>query len=133
MTPEPVVALSGDDTVAAPRIAARGASFVIHEWRGSGPAALHVHHRDDEAWHVLEGRLRFRFAGEEVNAPAGSTVFVPAGVAHTFAAVDDSTRYLIVLTPVLDHLIAELQRIPDRAAHAAVYLKHASELLEPAS
>lgn len=133
MTPEPVVALSGDDAVPAPRIAVRGASFAIHEWRGSGPAALHVHHSDDEAWHVLAGGLRFRFAGGEVEAPAGSTVFVPAGVAHTFAAVDDRTRYLIVLTPALDDLIAELQRTPDRTAHAAVYLKHASELLEPAS
>jgi len=26
-----------------------GKSFEIHEWRGSGPANLHVHHADDEA------------------------------------------------------------------------------------
>jgi hypothetical protein len=33
---------------------------------------------------VIAGALRFRFAGEEVIAGAGSTVLVPAGVAHTF-------------------------------------------------
>jgi mannose-6-phosphate isomerase-like protein (cupin superfamily) len=38
---------------------ASGKSFSIHEWRGSGPATLHVHHSDDEAWHVLEGQLTF--------------------------------------------------------------------------
>src|SRR3712207_7826677 len=39
---------------------------------------------DDEAWHVLEGSLRFKFADGEVDAGAGTTVFVPAGVPHTY-------------------------------------------------
>jgi mannose-6-phosphate isomerase-like protein (cupin superfamily) len=109
---------------------ATGRSFSLHEWRGSGPALLHVHHDDDEAWHVLEGTLRFRFGGDDriVEATSGATVFVPAGVAHTYDAID--ARYLIVLTPRLAALIGELQRTPDRAAHAEVYRRHASELLE---
>jgi mannose-6-phosphate isomerase-like protein (cupin superfamily) len=67
---------------------------------------LHVHHEDDEAWHVLEGRLRFRFADRVVEATAGATVFVPAGVAHTYEAID--ARYLIILTLRLAALIDEL-------------------------
>ena len=120
--PEPIVATPSE------RFAAAGASFVIREWRGSGPAALHVHHADDEAWHVLEGSLHFRFADRELDVPAGESVFVPAGVAHTYQAQD--ARYLIVLTPRLDALIRELQATPDRAAHAAVYRKYDSTLLE---
>jgi hypothetical protein len=50
-----------------------------------------------------------------VVAEAGSTVFVPAGVAHTNEAMEGS-RYLIILTPRLGALIAELQETPDRAA-----------------
>lgn len=42
-------------------------------------APLHVHHVDDEAWHVGSGALRFRFEDEEVIARAGATVLVPAG------------------------------------------------------
>lgn len=110
------------------RFAATGASFVIKEWRGSGPATLHVHHADDEAWHVLEGSLHFRFADRELEVPAGGSVFVPAGVPHTYQARD--ARYLIVLTPRLDALIAELQATPDRAAHPGVYRKYDSTLLE---
>jgi quercetin dioxygenase-like cupin family protein len=101
---------------------------VIREWRGSGPAALHVHHRDDEAWHVLEGILYFRFGDRELHAPAGSTVFVPAGVAHTYQALD--ARYLLVMTPRLAALIAELQAVPDLSSHAAIYQKYESTLLE---
>jgi mannose-6-phosphate isomerase-like protein (cupin superfamily) len=123
----PIVVFSGQTDPPA-RMSATGRSFSVHEWRGSGPALLHVHHDDDEAWHVLEGRLRFRFGDQVVEATAGATVFVPAGVAHTYEAID--ARYLIILTPRLAALIDELQRTPDRAAQADVYRKHASELLE---
>jgi uncharacterized cupin superfamily protein len=117
---EPIVTSRG--------IQAVGRSFSIKEWRGSGPALLHVHHEDDEAWHVLEGTLRFRFADRTVDVSAGSTVFVPAGVAHTYEALD--ARYLVILTPRLDALIAALQRNRDPAAQADIYRQHASELLE---
>ena len=36
-----------------------GTTLVVHEWTKSGPSWLHVHRSDDEAWHVLEGALRF--------------------------------------------------------------------------
>jgi mannose-6-phosphate isomerase-like protein (cupin superfamily) len=110
------------------RFAATGQSFSLHEWRGSGPATLHVHHADDEAWFVIEGTLRFRFLDETIDVGAGGTVFVPAGVVHTFEAI--GARYLIVLTPRVAALIEELQKTPDRSAHAAVYRKYASELID---
>lgn len=110
------------------RFSATGASFCVQEWRGSGPPTLHVHHGDDEAWHVLEGSLHFRFADREIDVGAGGSVFVPAGVAHTYTATD--ARYLIVLTPRIAALIAELQQTRDRSAHPAVYRKYDSTLLE---
>ena len=104
----PIVAGPG-----APAIAAVGASLVVREWTESGPSYLHVHQSDDEAWHVLEGALRFRFADGEVDAPAGTTVFVPAGVAHTYRIAAERSRYLIFLTPRLDRLIARLHCLSD--------------------
>src|SRR5438105_13253925 len=125
----PIISLPSDaGAEPAPRLSAVGASFSIQEWRGSGPAQLHVHHADDEAWHVLDGVLHFRFEDHEVDVRAGGTVFVPAGVPHTYQALD--ARYLIVLTPRLAELIRELQQTPDRTTHAAVYRKHESTLLE---
>ena len=110
-------------------IAADGPTFCVHEWRGSGPPQLHVHHQDDEAWHVLEGELEFRFGdGTRELAGVGSSVFVPAGVPHTYVA-DGDARYLIVLTPRLRALIDELHVVPS-SDHAAVYRRYASELLE---
>jgi hypothetical protein len=125
--PEPIIAIPSADG-ARPQVKADGQSFVIREWRGSGPGALHVHHLDDEAWHVLEGSLHFRFGDHELDAPAGSTIFVPAGVPHTYQAHD--ARYLVIMPPRLVALIAELQAARDHATHAAIYRKYESTLLE---
>jgi mannose-6-phosphate isomerase-like protein (cupin superfamily) len=125
---QPIIARA-DRANGLPPLAADGHSFVIHEWSGSGPDLLHVHHSDDEAWHVLEGTLTFRFADRQVEAPAGTTVFVPAGVAHTYYEAHGSTRYLIVMTPRLYALIMKLHAAP-RERHPAVMREFDSELLE---
>src|SRR6185312_11377715 len=104
--------------------------FEIHEWRGSGPAKLHVHHSDDEGWHVLAGELTFRYLDRTEVARAGTTVFVPAGVAHTYSTSADA-RYLIVLTPRLRLLIAALQSDHDPSHQQEIYRRFDSELLEP--
>jgi mannose-6-phosphate isomerase-like protein (cupin superfamily) len=126
---EPIIALPATSgTEPSERFAATGISFSLQEWRGSGPATLHVHHADDEAWIVLEGSLHFRFADHEIDVGAGGSVFVPAGVPHTYTAT--AARYLIVLTPRLAALIADLQQARDRSAHSAIYHKYQSTLLE---
>jgi hypothetical protein len=108
--PRPIVAPPGGAPVAA-----AGATLVVREWSDPGPSYLHIHRSDDEAWHVLEGVLRFRFADHEAEAPAGTTVFVPAGTPHTYSVVSPG-RYLIVLTPRLDRLIARLRALEARFA-----------------
>src|SRR5579859_2743968 len=108
---------------------AAGASFEIHEWRGSGPATFHVHHSDDEAWHVLDGELSFRYADRIETAGAGTTVFVPAGVAHTYTA-GVGARYLIILTPRLSALIKALQADRDLSHRDEIYRQFDSEALE---
>ncbi len=60
---------------------------------------------------MLEGSLRFNFPDREVDAPAGTTVFVPAGSPHTYRVAEPG-RYLIFLTPRLDRLIAKLRTCP---------------------
>jgi uncharacterized cupin superfamily protein len=120
---EPIISEAGAQA------SADGRSFCLRDWRGSGPAALHVHYEDDEAWHVLEGTLRFRFDDGFVEAGVGTTVFVPAGVPHTYDALE-AARYLLILTPRLRDLIAELQNNRDPSAQAEIYRRYGSEVLE---
>jgi mannose-6-phosphate isomerase-like protein (cupin superfamily) len=122
----PVVAQSGVP------IAAVGRSLVIYEWTGSGPSYMHVHHADDEAWHVLEGMLRFEFLDGHVDAPAGATVFVPAGVAHTYHEILPS-RYLIILTPRLAQLIAELHALDDTSRLVETLARYETTIVTPSA
>jgi mannose-6-phosphate isomerase-like protein (cupin superfamily) len=110
-------------------ILAAGTSLVVREWTDSGPSYMHIHRSDDEAWHVLEGSLRFSFPDREVDAPAGTTVFVPAGSPHTYRVTEPS-HYLIFLTPRLDSLIARLRSLPDRSDVRATLAEFDTVMLE---
>src|SRR5690242_17128520 len=111
--PEPVIVADRATRPSSQHaIAAIGQSFDLYEWSGSGPGYLHVHYADDEAWHILEGTLTFRFSDRQIEASAGTSVFVPAGVAHDYFEATGPTRYLIILTPRLRELIAALQAAP---------------------
>jgi hypothetical protein len=126
--PEPTIIRGFRERGGSDPTSATGASFEVHEWQGSGPPYMHVHHSDDEAWYVLEGTLTFKFTDREVDAPAGSTVFVPAGVAHTYFEKDGPARYLITLTPRLSALISALHAAPF-ATHAEVSRQFHSEIV----
>lgn len=62
--------------------------------RGSG-SPLHVHHAEDEWFYVLEGELTVWVAGRTIVAPAGSFVFGPRDVPHTFVVSSDEARFLL--------------------------------------
>ncbi len=66
---------------------------------GGGPP-VHVHEREDELFHVLEGELEAFSSGTWTRVPAGGTVFLPRGIPHTFRnASARPCRFLVVLTP----------------------------------
>jgi len=116
-------------------------AFVIAEWRDPGgppgPPRLiappHLHRSDDEAWYVLEGTLRVRVRKEEVEARAGSAVFVPRGTPHTYwNPGPEPVRYLLVMTANIYRLIQEIHTMQERSPTAlrAVFAKYHSELLD---
>ena len=111
--------------------------FVIVEWAADGgdprpQAPLHVHHEDDEAWYVLEGRLAFTLGDETVEAAAGDAVCAGRGVPHTFwNPAAEPARYLLVMTPRIDALIKAIHASDDRSPETmrALFEAHASALV----
>jgi quercetin dioxygenase-like cupin family protein len=65
---------------------------------GSG-SPLHVHHREDEWFYVVEGELTFWVGGQVINAPAGSFIYGPRDIPHTFTVSSDTARFLLVTEP----------------------------------
>jgi quercetin dioxygenase-like cupin family protein len=66
--------------------------------RGSG-SPLHVHDNEDEWFYVLDGELTIWVEGKTVVASAGSFVFGPRGVPHTFVVSSEQARFLLVTEP----------------------------------
>ena len=115
-------------------------SFVVAEWRDTGAppgpprwiAPIHLHHNDDEAWYVLEGRLCVKRGDETIEAGAGSAVLVPRGTPHTYWNPDPGLlRYLLVMTPRIYQLIQAIHATTDRSPDAmrALFRRFDSELV----
>ena len=62
-------------------------------------APLHVHHRDDESFWVLEGDVAFDVGGAMIEAHAGDYVFGPRGIPHRYTVGSEGCRMLFILTP----------------------------------
>lgn len=107
---------------------------------------LHVHRREDEGFHVLEGELTLHIGGEVVRCPAGSCGWAPRDVPHIYVVTSDRpARWLAMTTPAgFEDFVAEVSRAapaatlppppeepPDIAAVAAIAAAHGVELLGP--
>lgn len=112
--------------------------------RGAG-SPLHVHRREDEWFYVIEGELTFWVAGETIEAPAGSFVYGPRNIPHTFVVSSEQARFLLGVEPAgFGGFIRELGeparelRIPppateppDVARMAALAAEYGVEILGP--
>jgi quercetin dioxygenase-like cupin family protein len=66
---------------------------------GGGPPP-HIHHREDEAFFVLEGEVTFTLNGKRVVAKAGAFIQGRRGVPHAFKNEGSvPARMLILVTP----------------------------------
>lgn len=67
--------------------------FVSTILPGGGPPP-HVHYLQGEAHYVLEGTFSFLSGDEWIEAPAGSFIWIPRGVRHTFRNTGSETGRL---------------------------------------
>jgi mannose-6-phosphate isomerase-like protein (cupin superfamily) len=70
---------------------------------------LHIHHREDEAWYILDGKMTFYVGDEILEATAGCFAFAPRGIPHTFTVDSEPTRVLVLASPAgFEHFALEL-------------------------
>ena len=112
--------------------------------RGGG-SPLHVHHNEDEWFYVIDGELTFWVGGEVIVAPAGSFVFGPRDVPHTFTVSSEQAEFLLVVEPGgFENFVRELSEPatelvipppvtepPDMGAMVAKAAEYGIEILGP--
>jgi len=98
---------------------------------------LHTHHDAAEAFYVLEGEYTIFVDGREFVSPAGSFIFIPAGVPHGFRVGRTAGRKLNLYTPAamvgyFDELSdASRKGIVEPGELSDIATRHAMEVLGP--
>ncbi len=110
-------------------------------------APPHIHHRETEAYYVLDGEVEFLKGERTVRAGVGEFVYVPRGVVHAFTnAGQEPASFLGIVTPggLHEKLLSSLgepakaetlpappEGPPDVKRFAAIMRKYDTELLPP--
>jgi quercetin dioxygenase-like cupin family protein len=96
---------------------------------GEGPP-LHVHSNMDEVWYPLDGTFRFQDEQEVRDAPAGTFIFIPRGVAHTWQNVGAAPgRLLVIAAPAgLETFFERFAELPDDLSAAEAFRTLGSEV-----
>ena len=66
--------------------------------RGDMPP-LHVHHRDDETFYVLEGDVELFVGDRKIALTRGQAALAPRGVQHVYRVASEQARWLVVASP----------------------------------
>ncbi len=78
-----------------------GGTFSLSEISGAqgNMPPLHVHHRDDETFYVIEGDVTVFFGDREVSVSAGQAILAPREVPHSYRVDSDLARWLVINSP----------------------------------
>jgi quercetin dioxygenase-like cupin family protein len=106
-------------------------------------APLHVHHREDEGFWILEGEVTLYVGDERIEASAGDFAWGPRDIPHRYTVGPSGCRMLFICTPGgFEGLVREMSvsaetrtlppasdEEPDMEMVATVAQKYGAELL----
>jgi quercetin dioxygenase-like cupin family protein len=87
-----------------------GAMTIVEMTEPPGAEApLHVHHREDEAFWILEGNVTLYVGDAVIEASAGDYAFGPRDIPHRYVVGPDGCRMLFICTPGgFENLVREM-------------------------
>jgi mannose-6-phosphate isomerase-like protein (cupin superfamily) len=102
---------------------------------GGGPP-MHIHRDCAESFFVLDGAYQMFIDQQAFDCPAGSFIYVPRGIPHTFKTLVAGSRKLNVYTPAgmvgyFDELAASLTAGMDEANLDAIAARYEMEVVGP--
>jgi quercetin dioxygenase-like cupin family protein len=66
--------------------------------RGAEPPA-HTHSREDEAYYILNGSIRYTVGEDVITVDQGEYVYLPKGIPHKFELLTDQAEVLMLISP----------------------------------
>ncbi len=74
---------------------------------------LHIHHREDEYFHVLAGEIEFQIGDERILGKTGTWVYAPRFIKHTFRNINSTgARLEYVFQPAgIEYYFEEVSKV----------------------
>ena len=99
---------------------------------------MHVHHREDEIFLVIEGHISYCVNGEWTEVGPGGVVYLPRETSHSFRNIGETpSRHWIITTPsgfevFFSRCADEFTKAspPDMGRIAEIFNEHGITLLE---
>ena len=91
-----------------------GISVLEHRASQGDSPPLHIHHDEDEIFHVLEGEVRYRVGDQERLARAGETLLTPKGIPHTYRVESAEARMLTITKGEFENFVRAFARPAER-------------------
>jgi quercetin dioxygenase-like cupin family protein len=127
---------------------ADGMTVLEHQVPFGDSPPMHIHHNEDEIFHMISGEIRLLVGGQEMWLRAGETLRAPKGVPHSFIVTSqEGARWLTVTCHGdFERMVRALSRPAEydglppasgaptpaqAAALAAACLAHKAELVGP--
>ncbi|RAJ80065.1 Cupin domain-containing protein [Chitinophaga dinghuensis] len=78
-----------------------GSALTIFEYIGheKGGPPLHLHHKQDEIFFIVEGEYLFKVGEDTYTLKSGDTIFLPRKVPHAFAQLTDHGKMFFMFQP----------------------------------
>lgn len=97
---------------------------------------LHVHHLQNEVFHVLEGKYYFQVGGDRYKLKAGDSIFLPKKVPHAWTQVAERGKMTVIFQPAgkMEEFfvaLANLKQEPSPAEIARIFAAHQMRVVGP--
>ena len=97
---------------------------------------LHIHHFQDEIFHVIEGKYKFQVGDDKHDLTTGDSIFLPRKVAHAWTQVSEKGKMLVTMQPAgkLENFfvtMAALDHQPSQEEIAKIFSDNEMQVVGP--
>ena len=97
---------------------------------------LHVHHSQNEMFHVIKGSYKFKVGEDEFELKAGDSIFLPEKVPHAWIQISKKGKMTVIFQPAgkMEEFfvtVAALDHEPSKSEMAQIFIDNEMEIVGP--
>lgn len=128
--------LHDNDVIISRKDTAEEISVFLFSGFKNASTPLHVHFKQDEFFHIIQGDYRFVCGEMQEELREGDTIFLPRNIPHQWLQLSDTGRLLYAVNPAgsLEDMFLELDQLKSTPAQEKlqnIHQKHGMKIMGP--